>query len=114
MHNVALALLHLHLLLAERTKEVFHQPPVEKGTKFVDPSHLKISKVAHLGFGLQCSGHQFLVDIEIEKHLQFVAHLATFGHIASGQQYLALFASVEIHAKIHLLNHLHVVIISKF
>ena len=49
MDYITLAALHALLLLAKRTEEVFHQPPVEKGAILVDPRHLKACEIAHLG-----------------------------------------------------------------
>lgn len=40
--------LHFHLLFTERYKKVFHQSPIQKRTKLINPCHFQTGKLVHL------------------------------------------------------------------
>ena len=98
---------HPHLLLLERTEEVFRQPPVEECAVFVHPLHFKIGKLVHFHFWLLGCCHQTLLAVEMEKNTQAVAHFCPFWYVFAWDEHLAHLASVEIHAEVHFAHYLH-------
>ena len=108
--DVALTLLHLHLLLPEGDKQVFHQAPVEKGTKVVDPCHFEIGKIAHLCQGLTHGGHQTLVLVQIDEDLYLLTDLDGGGNFALRQQDFTIAdTTIQIISEIYLLDHFQVI-----
>ena len=114
VHDVALALLHALLLFAEGAEEVFYQSPVEECSILVYPRHFEVCKVAHLAQRVLGGSHRTFVLVEIYKHFELVARLRAFGYVAFGQQNLSLVAAVEIQSEVNLLDHGHLVVITKF
>ena len=112
IYYMALALLHALFLLAKWAEYILHQSPVKECTKLVYPSHLQTHKLAHLGVWSLSSGHRALLLVQIYKHAYLVAHLHILGHIALRQQYLALFATVQIQAEVNRLYDFQGIIIS--
>ena len=114
MHDVTLSTLHPLLLLTERAEKVFHQSPIQECAEIIDPRHLKTHEIAHFCKRFQGGGNRALVLVEIYKHIKFIAHLTSFGHITRRQQYLSFHTSVEIHSEIHFLHYFQVVVVTKF
>lgn len=82
MNDIRATCLHALLLLTERTEEVFHQSPIEECTKLINPSHLKVGKIAYHSLRLECGSHTALLIVEIDKHFHLIAYLKSFWHIA--------------------------------
>ena len=110
MHHIALSFLHLHFLLTERHEQVFHQSPVKKGAELIDPCHLQTGKFTHLYIRLQRSSDQTFLHIEVDKYIQNVSRLGTFGHITFRKQDFTVLISIEVHAKVHFLHYFQLII----
>ena len=85
MHNIAFALLHTLLLLAEGAEEVLHQSPVEECSVLVDPRDFQISEVADLTKRVLSSSDGTLFLVEVYEHFKFVAWFCTLRYITFGQ-----------------------------
>ena len=81
VYDVFLALLHAHLLLAERTEKVLHESPVEERAVLVHPRYLQVSEVAHLAKRMLSSGNRTFVLVKIDKHLQLIAGLDALWYV---------------------------------
>lgn len=113
VYHVAVALLHLLPLLAERHEEVFHQSPVQESAVLVDPCHTQPGKLAHGGVRMQGGGYQTLVHIEVDEDFELLSHAAALGHVAAGQQDFAVVAAVQIHPEVDFFYHLQAVVLSQ-
>ena len=100
---------HAHLLFLERAEKVFHESPVEECAVFVGPFHFEVGKFVHFHEWVFGGGNESFLAVEVEKHIDDVAHLGAFGDVALGQEYVAHFACVEVHAEIHFSQHFEAV-----
>ena len=114
MYDVALAFLHTLFLLAERAEEILHQAPVEECAVLVHPRHFEVGEVAHLTQRCLCRCHWSLVLVEVDEHVEFVARLCAFGHIAFRHEYFSFVAAVEVDTEVHLLHDGHFIVVAEF
>ena len=105
VHHVASAFLHLSLLLAERHKEVFHQPPVKKRSELVYPCHFKASELINLHIRLKCGSHESFIHIQIDKDIQHITRSGAFGNISLRKQDFAVFISIKIYSEIYFFHY---------
>ena len=85
VHNIAFALLHALLLLAEGTEEVLHQSPIEESSVFIHPRNLQISEVAYFTKRMLSSSYGTLFLVEVYEHFKFVAWFYVLWYITFGQ-----------------------------
>ena len=93
---VALAFHHALFLLAERTKEVFHQSPIQESAILVRPGALKPCKFADLDQRAQGCGNEFLVLVEVDEDFNCITDGKTIGNITRRQEYFAIITTIEV------------------
>ena len=93
--DVALANLHLFLLLTERTEEILHQSPVEEGAILVHPRAFETSEVTHLGEGCLRCCHEPLLLVEVDEAAHLVTYLCAFRYVFLRHEDVPLAASIK-------------------
>src|SRR5690606_6946493 len=100
-HHIAAAHLHGFMLLAVGHQQVFGQAPVEKGTSVIHVLDFKQCALAHAGLGGEGGGDNFVVGVQVHKHLEAGARFKPFWDIAARQKYAPEFSAIEQHASVY-------------
>lgn len=96
------------LLFRMRQQQVLGQAPVEEQADPVDLHDLQAGETADLDLGRLGGGDQAVVAVQVDEHVEPVAHFAglVLRHIALGQEDLAVLGTVEIEPELRVLDHL--------
>ncbi|MNP05017.1 hypothetical protein D3C76_969570 [compost metagenome] len=96
------------LLFRVRQQQVLGQAPVEEQADAVDLDHLQAGETADLHPGLLGGGDHPVLAVEVDEDVQPVAlfRRLVLGHVALGQENLAVRTAVQVQPEVGVLDHL--------